>query len=73
MLFKSVCPTGFRCALSDKKILPLCCKHVFETSSRKIRGEISLAYVFRRLFKAPKRYLKGTLLFKCRVVLALNH
>ena len=43
---------------SDKKNLLLCYKHVFAMSSRKIRGEISLACVFNTTrFKAPKRYL----------------
>ena len=48
------------CLDSDKKIMPLCDKHVFAMSSRKIRGKshyLSLACVFRSLCKAPKRYL----------------
>ena len=42
---------------SDKKVLPLCYKHVCAMSSHKKKGEISLACVFRSLFKAAKRYL----------------
>ena len=46
------------CLNSDKKILPLCYKHVIPGSSRKSRGKShQLPYVFRSLFKAPKRYM----------------
>ena len=52
---------------SDKKILPLCYKHVIAMSSHKIRGEISLACVFTRLFKAPKGNLVSEwILFEVR-------
>ena len=45
------------CLDSDKKMLPLCYKHIFAMSSHKIRGESPVSCVFRSLFKAPKCYL----------------
>ena len=45
------------CLDSDKKILPLCYKHVVAMSSRKIRGKFHQLVFQKFVVKAPKRYL----------------
>ena len=60
MLFKSVCPTSFRCASTvTTKIWNLCYKRVTAMSSRKIRGKTQENFIA-KLVNAKVNFTRKT-------------